>query len=329
MNNHFSIDFPRAYDDLQLSGVFRSHPEDFIVNEVLGFQPSSEGEHVLLHIEKTGQNTHWVAGELARQCQLDHKAVGYCGRKDRHAVTRQWFSLYDPKRLVDQKTINIEDVSILDSSRHIRKLRPGDHTANTFSIRLRDCLSTKDSSPLSGQDKLHIETEIFKRLQQGVPNYFGSQRFGRDLSNLHAANAWLVDKRLPPRQRKSMVMSAARAYLFNQVLARRVQKQSWHTVLDGDELLNSKPTAPLWGRGRLTSSGGALALETDVLAPFEVWCHGLEHCGLKQERRSLVLQPEAHTVEWLGHDLVVGFELSAGTFATAVLAEIATLKESG
>jgi len=328
MDTEFSIDFPRAYPDLGISGAFRSCPEDFVVNEVLGFEPSGEGEHVLLHIRKVGQNTHWVAQQLAQQCGLDNKAVGYCGRKDRHAVTQQWFSLYDPHRSVEQKNIAIEGVSILDTARHIRKLRPGDHAANQFEIRLRHLQYHDNQQALTSSECAALAPKIIERLQQGVPNYFGSQRFGRELSNLYAAHAWLVDKKPPPRARKSMVMSAARAYLFNQVLARRVREQSWQQSLAGDALLNNQPTAPLWGRGRLLTQDTVLNLESEVLAAFKQWCHGLEHCGLKQERRCLSLLPRSLNVECQNSDVVLHFSLPAGTFATSVLAEIASLRDA-
>lgn len=328
MFDSFSIDFPRAYDDLLISGRFRSYPDDFIVNEVLGFAPTGDGEHVLLHIEKTGQNTHWVADEIAKQCHLDKKAVGYCGRKDRHAVTRQWLSLYDPKRTVNSNGIDVEGVTILQMTRHIRKLRPGDHAENQFVIRLRDCYQRNQQSPFTKQEKTALEQEVSARLHQGVPNYFGSQRFGRECSNLFAAQAWLVDKKSPPRQRKSMVMSAARAYLFNQVVAERVKQNNWQFSLEGDHLIDNLPTAPLWGRGRLTTSLTALALETEALDKYALWCHGLEHCGLQQERRLMKLCPTNVDVNWIEDDIELKFSLPSGAFATAVLAEIATLRES-
>lgn len=326
MNTEFSIDFPRAYSDLHLSGIFRSCPEDFVVDEILGFEPTAEGEHVLLHIEKIGQNTHWVGQQLADIFQLDSKAVGFCGRKDRHAVTRQWFSLYDPKRIVDEQIIDIEGVSILKVTRHIRKLRPGDHAANSFIIRLRELKNTTSNDPVTHADVDALLPVILERLQQGVPNYFGAQRFGRELSNLHAAHSWLIDGKKPSRQRKSMVMSAARSYLFNQVLSLRVRNRSWNTVLEGDVLIGTQATAPLWGRGRSATSAKALALETEALSPLIEWANGLEHCGLKQERRDLRLMPESIQVSSHHSDITLSFILPSGAFATAVLAEIATLR---
>lgn len=74
-------------------GVLRAHPGDFEVEEVLGFEPDGSGEHVLLWIEKTGANTDWVARQLARAAGVAPMAVGYAGLKDRHAVTRQAFTV--------------------------------------------------------------------------------------------------------------------------------------------------------------------------------------------------------------------------------------------
>ena len=323
----FSIDFPRAYPDLGIVGQFRSCPEDFVVDEHLGFEPTGDGEHVLLHIEKIGQNTHWVGQQLAELFDFDPKAVGFCGRKDRHAVTRQWFSLYDPQRIVDDALINIEGVRLLKVTRHIRKLRPGDHTANHFCIRLRQIKYTDTQKVLTDSDLAKLLPIISERLTVGVPNYFGAQRFGRELSNLHAAHTWLIDGRKPPRQRKSMVMSAARSYLFNQVLAKRVLNQTWTKSMEGDVLIDDQPSAPLWGRGRSATSKEAQVLETEALKPLIEWANGLEHCGLKQERRALQLLAQTPEVISDHSDIVLSFGLPSGTFATAVLAEIAQLSD--
>jgi tRNA pseudouridine13 synthase len=317
--------FPAAYPLLNLSASFRTIPEDFMVNEDLGFVPSGSGEHWLLHIEKMGQNTHWVAEQLALFCGLEPSAVGVCGRKDRHAVTRQWFSLYAPK----QTTMNwsefvVEGVQILEVHRHSQKLRLGSHKANDFSIRLRDL--TANDRPLMNADKAHLEAVIYQRLASGVPNYFGEQRFGRDNSNLVAARHWFELGRKPHPKRRSMVMSAARAYLFNQILALRVRQENWRQSMPGDLLEGGFPTGPLWGRGRSQTNDACLALETAVMADYADWCRGLEHCGLKQERRSLVLLPKNFALSWLGDDMALSFSLPVGTFATTILAEISELR---
>ncbi len=325
-----SLDFPLAYPSLHVSGVFRSCPEDFIVYENLGFTPTGDGEHCLLHIEKVGQNTHWVAQQIEIALGLDRKSVGYCGRKDRHAVTRQWLSIYDPKRKVDIDQIAIEGVTVLTNTRHSQKLRPGDHESNRFTIRLRDLrLDGNDDIDIAEgkEQQISLVNEIKERLEKGIPNYFGPQRFGRDGNNLLAANAWLTEGKSPSRQQRSMVMSAARSYLFNTILAARVSQNNWSLPIEGDVLINGVPTAALWGRGRLSSQDNALDVETAALESLSSWCNGLEHCGLKQERRPTVLFPKDVSVMLESNNLVLSFELVSGAFATSVLAEVATLRE--
>lgn len=329
IDNPFPLDFPRAYGEVSLSAGFRERDEDFYVEEVLGFPLTGEGEHLCLFIEKQSHNTHWVAAELARYAGISEKDIGVCGRKDRHAITRQWFSLYYPPnkpghRPVDWDQFSMEGVKIIRLKRHSKKLRLGDHQYNHFTIRLRRVSSLKSpDTPLSENDQQNIRTAIVDKLNQGVPNYFGVQRFGREGGNLLMANNWLVNRVPPPRKQRSMVLSAARSYLFNRVLAYRVNHQNWQQVIKGE--VQDVPTGPLWGRGRLGSLDEALLIEQESLRDFQSWCERLEHQGLHQDRRELVLWPKNLSCDWQDGDLVLAFDLPSGTFATAVLNEIVIL----
>ncbi len=290
------------------------------MNEVLGFEPAGDGEHVLLHIEKRGQNTRWVASLIAKLAGVREQDIGFCGRKDRHAVTRQWFSVYLPHRpTVDWAALgDHEGVRVLVVSRHQKKLRLGGHQANEFCIRLRDVESIDNGIGLSDNEKKALSDQLHELAVAGVPNYFGEQRFGNGGANLTAVEQWFVEGKSPGRQNRAMVLSAARSYLFNQVLAARVQNDTWNRVLSGDSS-SDLPTGPLWGRGRPLVREETLALESDVLEDFSVWCERLEHLGLKQERRDLVLFPELVSSEWQDNDWLVRFRLPTGAFATTVL----------
>ena len=313
----FSLDFPYAYGAPQGSAQFRVEPEDFRVDEVLGFEPTGEGEHWLLQIRKRGENTAWVAEQIARLADVPERDIGYCGRKDRHAVTCQWFSVHLPgQRAPDWQALNSDSVQLLASGRHARKLRRGAHAANRFVIRLRNVSSVSDTSQ-----------RLERVFAQGLPNYFGEQRFGSQGSNLHKAHALLVERRnIRNRTQRSMALSAARSWLFNRVLSVRVEQNNWRTALPGDP--QESPTGPLWGRGRSLAAEQTLDLETQALTPWAPWCMGLEHVGLKQERRPLVLQPQEASWRWLEQDLEVSFTLEPGAFATSVLREITTLTGS-
>jgi tRNA pseudouridine13 synthase len=315
----FSLDFPRAYGSLTAAGDFRSTPEDFQVNEVLGYEPSGEGEHVYLQVRKRGENTAWVAQIIARLARVKEMDVGYCGRKDRHAVTTQWFSVYLPRppAELDWSALNSPSISLLQVTRHGNKLRRGEHQHNEFVIRLRG---------MQVENQAAFAEKLDQVLTSGVPNYFGEQRFGRNGNNLLAVDSLLVERKpVRDKQKRGLIISAARSYLFNLVLAARVTANNWQQPLEGEP--ESEATGPLWGRGRSAAQGETLRVEQEALADRQPWCHALEHQGLQQERRALRLQPRAASWSWLtDDDLELRFSLEAGEFATAVLRELAILR---
>jgi tRNA pseudouridine13 synthase len=312
----YSLNWAYAYGRPQVSADFRSQPEDFFVDEQLGFEFSGSGEHVVLHVQKRGDNTDWLARQIARLAEVAPADVGYCGLKDRHAVTRQWFSVYLPKgEEPDWEALNSDSVRVLAVDRHSRKLRRGSHQANRFKIVLRN---------LDG-DLESLAQRLPQIVEQGVPNYFGEQRFGREAGNLELANRLLVEgQKINNRLRRAMAMSAARSYLFNSVLSARVASGSWTQPVEGDPKGSS---GPLWGRGRPLAQGPCLELEDAVLAPMAGWRDGLEHVGLKQERRALQLLPEGFQWQLDDRQLTLSFSLPPGTYATAVLRELSILRD--
>jgi tRNA pseudouridine13 synthase len=321
------------------SGRLRSTPEDFLVREIPLVEPAGEGEHVWLLIRKRQENTEQVARSLARLAGVSQRDVSYAGLKDRNAVTEQWFSVYLPGGSEPEwNAIDSASVTLLRHARHNRKLRRGALRGNAFCIRVRD---------ITG-DRPELERRLSDVAAGGVPNYFGEQRFGRGGSNLRTAERLFSQSagRLPRAQR-GLALSAARSCLFNQVLARRVELRSWDRPLPGealqlegthsyfiagqvDETLLGRvregdvhPTGPLYGRGESPATGEALQVETDCLAPCEVWCRGLIDAGLKQDRRSLRLLIGSPAWSWPEPDcLELSFSLPAGAFATSVLREL-------
>lgn len=312
----YRLDMPFAHGGPLAQARFRENPEDFQVTEDLGFVPEGEGEHQYLRVIKRGANTEWVAQAIAKFAGVKSQDVGFCGLKDRHGIASQWFSVYFPKGEVpDWRQLPAQtgaDLEVVDVTAGRRKLRRGQHAGNHFAIVLRTL------SPLDQQILVERLTQIAAR---GVPNYFGEQRFGRQGSNLVAAARWLEEG--VPLSRlgsKGMIMSAARSHLFNLVVAARVARDDWDRSLPGD--VSQQPTGPLWGRGRSLVTDETLALEQAALAPIAQWQQGLEHCGLQQERRSLVLQPGS--MRWVLNDETVQliFFLQPGQFATSLLREV-------
>lgn len=332
----WNFDWPKAYPDTGAFGVLKSKPEDFKVDEIPQVSPCGEGEHIYLHIKKTEVNTHWVAKLLAEKFGVKEHDVSYAGQKDRYAITTQWFSIYAPKveMLLDSRPFADEDIEVLQQTRHSKKLRRGDLVGNRFDITLKDIHSKTEYS--STKLKQLIEDNLQKIKMMGVPNYFGSQRFGRGGGNMDQALSMLTGKRREKnRQKKSMYLSAARSYIFNEVIAARIQQGLWGNVLTGDVDIQgietdqiSLTTAPLWGRGRLTSLDDALSLEQTVSGPHYELCDGMEHAGLNQERRAIVSIIENMQWQWVSDtELNICFALSSGHYATSVLQEFMQAEE--
>jgi tRNA pseudouridine13 synthase len=320
--------------------VIRTTPDDFQVDEVLGFDPDGEGEHLLLQVRKRQTNTHWLAGELAKLAEIPAKEVSYAGMKDRHAVTTQWFSLRMTGRPVpDWSQLESDLIQILQVHPHRRKLRRGALRGNRFLIRIRDLTA----------GKAELEQRLTQLRESGMPNYFGEQRFGHGYQNLALAEQLFspARKRMK-RQLRGLVISAVRSQLFNQVLAERIRLGNWNSPLQGDyfkldgsragfvddpdqsadlsqrcRLQDIHPSGPLWGRGRPLVEGLAGELESSVLSAFEAWRDGLEHVGLEQERRPLRVRLQDLVWRWSDDgDLELHFFLPAGSFATVLLREL-------
>lgn len=329
---------PRAHGEPPVAGRLRSRPEDFRVEEMLGFEPTGEGEHAFLWVEKRGRNSDWVARELARFAGVRPVAVGYAGLKDRDAVTRQYFTVQLPGRASpDWENLGLDGVRVLEAARHHRKLQRGALRGNRFRITVRD---------LAG-DPASLDGRLAGIGRAGVPNYFGPQRFGRGGDNLRQAERLFRKEagRLP-RHKRSIYLSAARSHLFNAVLARRVRENTWDRALEGEvyaldgsracfgpepastELhrrlgeLDIHPTGPLWGRGEPAVSGDCRVLEASVLEPFVLYRQGLEAFGLKQERRALRLRVGEPALSLDDDVATFSFTLPAGAYATVVLREL-------
>ena len=311
--------WPSAYPASGASATLKLLNQDFIVTELPLQLPSGEGEHIWLDVEKNGANTAFVAQQLAEAAGVQERDVGYAGLKDRYAVTRQWFSIYLPKgETPDLTQLAHPEFKVLSQTRHVKKLRPGDLQGNRFHIVLRDVTGDPDAMKA-------IEANLRAIASQGVPNYFGAQRFGFEGGNVEQGRAMLAREiRVRNPKKKGIYLSAVRSFVFNEVLALRIQQGLWGKTLPGDVMDEAGlPTGPLWGRGRVSTTGEAQALENGVAERHATLCDGMEHAGLDQERRALVARPMDLSWEWpQAHQLVLTFALPAGNYATSVLNEV-------
>ncbi|GLX79667.1 tRNA pseudouridine synthase D [Thalassotalea insulae] len=326
------------YGKPEITGDLRSELQDFVVKELLPFEPSGEGEHLLIKIRKADANTVMVARQLAKYFGVKDALVSYAGLKDRFAVTEQWFGIHLPgKQSYDLSSFTLPGVDILSYQRHHKKLRIGSLSGNHFTITLRN---------VSDVDALHRRWHGVT--QHGVPNYFGEQRFGRDGGNIDRAKALFAGQKVKDKKKRSIYLSAARSLVFNQIISTRLEQQLFEQLQVGDVLMLAGSqsvfvldklsddikqrfvekdldiTASMWGAGQLMTQEQPQALEQAVAEQYADICQGLAKFGLKQERRRIRLSITDAKIDIDAKQQMVTlhFSLPAGCFATSVLREL-------
>ena len=355
------LETPRVHPAPTGRGIIRHRAEDFVVEELLGFEPDGVGGHAWLLIRKRNANTEWLANQLAAFADVKPVDVGYAGMKDRHALTTQWFSVkVEGKSEPEWQALAGPDIEFLQITRHGRKLRTGALRGNQFRLQIRDFSGDRDE----------LAERLVQLQRDGMANYFGKQRFGLQGQNLQKAWTMLTrGRRERDRHRRGLYLSAARSALFNQVLGRRVLAGTWNNILVGERAmldgsqatfavavprvsqhedhgagqdsddgsqgdleatvlararqLDIHPTGPLWGRGDRGVDGDVLALEMEVLEPYLEWREGLEKAGLNHERRAL--RVALRTLAWSlagSGNVEINFDLPRGSYATELLAEL-------
>jgi len=341
------INYQKAFKPINLKGEIKQSSDDFIVEEIISFEPTGEGEHLFLWVQKRDQNTTWVAKQIAKWAGVNNRKVNFGGLKDRYAVTRQWFSIHLPgKADPDTLNFNVEGCKILKALRHNKALKSSALRGNRFNIAI-----TKLA--LSGQtlEKEVSRQSVIDRIEQikstGVPNYFGEQRFGIDGGNLDVATRLFngVSDDDPISQR--MAVSAARSHLFNLVLEQRIQNQTWQQYISGDVcMLNGSksfftpneedlvdvptrmqafdihPTGLMYGKGASLVSNDVAQIEQLVIESHPLYTKGLTERKLPMERRALRVKLNDFTYQVTPEAIHLSFMLPAGSFATSVVREI-------
>lgn len=338
-----------AYGRPSVNGELKREPADFKVVEQMPVTPSGEGEHVWILIRKTQLNTEQVAKQIASLAGTSNKSVSYSGRKDFQAITEQWFSVWLPGMAEpDWEQLNGDKLEVLNLARHQRKLRLGTHTSNLFELRIHEVPDSEGEL-----------TEKWSQIaMQGVPNYFGSQRFGRHGNNLAKVRAMFAGQaKVRDRRQRGLLLSSARSFLFNECLSHRVADHSWLTltrgepaILDGSESyfhaeqasendpelaarLNARdvhPTCPLPGITKVGSKVGSddschsFQVENAVLKEHSDLFDGLMAAKLESARRATRCLPMNACFDYSEDSVHLKFSLQRGQFATSVVRELIT-----
>ena len=328
-----------SFGSITATGELKREPEDFKVIETLSFEPSGEGDHVYLYIQKTSCNTDWVAEQLVKLAGLKQVDSGYAGMKDRHAVTQQWFSLHMPNQAEPDWNELPEEVQVLKKTRHNKKLRTGAIEKNTFELVIRDVAG----------DMAEIDHRLSVIKDQGFPNYFGPQRFGNQGANVHKLAGMAKGRRRVSKTQRSMYISSGRSYLFNQILKERVKQDNWNKAIAGDvmalqgsrslfvpEVIDETiferilahdihPAAMLWGRGDIKTSSEARVIENAVIESYPNIISALDKAGVEIAYRAMRIS--VPDLSWKTQDdqLTLSFSLASGSYATSLLSEFISI----
>jgi len=341
MENNFKYEFLRAWGDPVARGLIRQYPEDFKVVETLSFAPSGVGDHVYLFIEKTNANTDWVASQLASLANLKSVDIGYAGLKDRNAVTQQWFSLHMPNQSEPDWSDLPDSIHVLSKTRHEKKLKTGAIQQNNFELCIRDLQC----------DKVALEKRLNNIQAHGVPNYFGSQRFGRNNANVQRFISLAGNRKRIKRQQRSILISAARSYLFNHILSKRISLNNWNQMIDGDVLmldgsrsvfvidtvddtlqqrlsdLEIHPVGVLWGQGKEMTSKMAATIGNEVIKSYPSITEALDKIGASLSHRAMRIAVKNLSWKIENEQLRIKFSLISGAYATSVLNEFLEINE--
>lgn len=327
-------------------GRIRERVEDFTVEELPLYEPCGSGEHLYLWVEKRGVGAGPLLAHLARALRCDQRALSVAGRKDTHAVTRQWVSAHVPQD-PDLDTLAGEGIRVLAASRHGNKLRPGHLRGNRFRVVVR---GTDPAAP--------VQAVLRYLTAAGFPNFFGEQRLGPGQRNVHQGRR-LVASGGRMRGRTDNLRFATNAYqaaLFNEVVALRLREVGdLHTLQSGDlavlhrngahfavppeeraaaqqraDAHEISPSAPLFGYRTPLAEDRPGAWERAVLTAEgltpDAFRLGSGRLSPKGERRAVRALPHAVELERpsaaAADALVLTFTLDAGVFATALLREV-------
>ncbi len=336
-----------------------TEPEDFVVDEVPLYEPSGDGFHTYVTIEKRNLTTFDAVNQLAAALGVPARDLGTAGLKDRRAVTRQRVSIpgVAPERAL---ALQFElppgqTLRVLEARRHGNKLKTGHLSGNRFRLRLQ-VQGDPDQAATAA-------LAILERLRAvGVPNYYGEQRFGNRGDNAERGRAILAGRGGGPPREKRLMLSALQSHLFNRVLDARLDLGPPRQVLAGDVMVRPGghayflapdsptveqtrvdageivPTGPMFGPQMKTPTAGSPAaqLEEAILAAEHLTLNDFGRAGRLAEgtRRevAIALQDVSVTREPANPHLpagthtqgqiVVSFALPRGAYATVVLAEL-------
>ncbi|MBK7863025.1 MAG: tRNA pseudouridine(13) synthase TruD [Archangiaceae bacterium] len=320
-----------------MNGRFKQPPEDFEVEELPAYAPCGEGEHLFLWVEKRGVSTPDAGKRLTRQLGLTERDISWAGLKDKLAVTRQFFSVPAKNAEARVPTFEDPDVKVLFAKRHKNKLKNGHLHGNRFTLRVVEV-----------GDPQRLQAAFDAVVKNGLPNFFGEQRFGAAGGNAAAGKKLLESgRRGGNRFERKLMLSAYQSLLFNRALERRIAAGAFARAVVGDVLKKHEtggefvcadaavdqvrvdafevsPTGPLFGPKMRAAEGEVGAGEAKLLEEEKIGLElfdagGGETLGARRLFRVRLGEP---VLEIAGDVARLSFSLPAGSYATVVLEQV-------
>ncbi|MDD1685765.1 tRNA pseudouridine(13) synthase TruD [Methanoregula sp.] len=172
-----------ASDADGIGGRLRAAPTDFIVEEIpIENKGGTTGPFLICRLTKTNWELQHAVKEIAKRLGISHRRIGWAGTKDRNAITTQWISLYNitPEQV---NAVQMKDIVLEPLRSSNEALSLGDLLGNRFDLVIRDC----EVPDLAAR----VDT-ITGTVREGVPNYFGLQRFGAIRPVTHTVGEWIL-----------------------------------------------------------------------------------------------------------------------------------------
>ena len=332
---------PYAADPLPgIGGIIKTTPEDFVVEEVLPYAACGEGEHVYVTFRRTGWNTTDAARAMQKQLGLNPSDVGWGGRKDKTAVVVQTLSfrcgVNHPLADVEKALADLP-FDILAIDRHRNKIKTGHVAANRFTVIV--------SRP--EPDALPRALAIADRLRQtGVPNFYGPQRFGHGMQNIHRGFSLFSSGKT--KRRDTFMVSVVQSALFNIWLKQRMEAGDYRQLVAGDIAKKTDTggmfavddpaidnqrfaageivyTGPIFGFKMKAALDAAGEREAALIAQFGLAPQDFRRFRSPGSRREAILSPLDLGVTEVGEGLRFTFTLPSGAYATTLLREFTRL----
>lgn len=333
-----------------IGGRIKKVPEDFEVEEIPAYPPSGSGPFLFLWIEKRDMGAEYFLRQIARRLGISDRDIGTAGLKDRRAVTRQWISV--PQEMEPRlPQLEGDGIRVLQVSRHTNKLKIGHLHGNRFRLLIRDIDPT-----IPAEERL---SPIVQRLrEQGLPNFYGSQRFGHDGFTMQIGMALLNGEPIPPdpsgrkhnphnRFLRKLALSAAQSALFNRYLAKRLEDGLFRRVIPGDVMCKwpmggmfvAEDVAteqqrfdareivtggPIFGRKTFSAKGEAAEREAGIMAEAGIPSNAFHAFGklMQGTRRHNLVYVDDLTCNRESEGVRLSFTLPAGSYATVLLREV-------